>query len=122
MYVIHTTLNNRVTNFTKLLQNLVFDMHSKVSWLFLEPRNTLTPSVAVETNKESTAAYCLSKLPGKVLELCALLANNKFRGRGNKGHTGRIPSAARSRSWETFNYFSNKRSFLCKCALNIIGT
>ena len=59
-------------------------MHSKFSWLVLGPRNTLTPSVAVETNKESTAAYCLSKLPGKVLELSALLANKKFRGRGNK--------------------------------------
>lgn len=50
---------------------------------FLASGSTNTPLPATPS-RDNTATYCLSKLPGKRLDLSALLASKKFRGRGNK--------------------------------------
>ena len=50
---------------------------------FAEP----TLASRMSAQKESTARYCISKLPGKILDLSVLLATKEIRGRGNKDGT-----------------------------------
>ena len=51
--------------------------------IFIDTAATSQTPTGRGSGKENTT-FCLAKLPGKYLDLSILLANKKFRGRGNK--------------------------------------